>query len=136
MAQIIVGDVLEEFEVCNTSGERIGVVKFNPADPEIVDRYSKIADDMGKISQKDGETEAEFAKRAAQEIKDLIDYVLGQKCSDVFFSVASPLNVMYDGSLYCESVLAGIATAIENTTGARIKRVTTKVNKYAKKYHK
>lgn len=136
MAQIIVGDVLEEFEVKNTSGELIGTIRFNPADPGMVNRYEEIVKKMESIDTTQGESDFDFYNRVAEEIKDMIDYVLGQKCADVFFSVAHPLAVLENGTLYCESVLAGIAEAIEKATGERVKRIKAKVNKYAKKYHK
>lgn len=136
MGQIIVEDYLEEFEVKSKSGDLIGVVRFNPSDEGIVDRYNTLAQELGTIKQLPDESEYCFKKRAEKEIANLIDYVLNQKCSDVFFSVASPLSLMASGNTYCEAVLDGIAEAIENASETRLKRVRTKVDKYAKKYHK
>lgn len=136
MKQIIIEDDLEEFQVTSKSGDLIGVVKFNPTDNGIVERYNSVSEELNKLVRIPGESDMEFLERAEKKIKEIIDNVLNQKCSDIFFSVTSPLSVLESGNLYCEAVLDGIATAIEEAAGTRIKRIRTKVNKYAKKYHK
>lgn len=135
MGQIIIEDYLESFEVKSKSGDVIGIVRFNPADNGILDRYEDAVKKMQAIAILPGESEIDFAKRVEQEIKDMIDGILNQQCSDVFFSVATPLTVLASGNLYCESVLDGIASAIGSATTARFKHIKAKVNKYAAKYH-
>ncbi|MBQ0074496.1 MAG: hypothetical protein KBT34_09905 [Prevotella sp.] len=136
MGKIVIEEHLEEFEVVTSSGRTAGVVCFNPADTGLAKRYGEVAEKFENMRKLSDETDEECANRLNQEIRDIFDYLLGQPCSDVFFAEAEPLAILQSGDLYCEGVLNGIAKAVEEATNTRIKRVRTKVDKYAKKYHK
>ena len=71
-----------------------------------------------------------------EKLNKQIDYLFNSKVSQSFFSITSPFTVLANGEFYIENVLNAIGGLIEAETGKRFNKIKTKVDKYAKKYHK
>lgn len=138
---IVIDDGRETFDITNKAGEILGSFSFNPSDTNIIKRYDEIAGsfkNLGSDIPDDADEETLSSVIIAKEakIKEKLDYMLGYPVSDNFFSIMGAFTPLANGKLYIEVVLDAIASAIEDKTGKRMKKVATSISKYAQKYHK
>lgn len=116
-------------------GEIIGQFRFNPADLDIVKRYTKVVDALNALHLPAELTEDDFFA-ATDEIKKQFDYLLNYNVSDELFAKCNPLTPITNGDFYCENVLEGIAGIIENVMKQRIEKKRAKIQRATSKYHK
>lgn len=136
MGKIVIDSGLEEFVVEDKMGNIVGKIYFNPTDTGIIRRFDESEERFKNLMKIDpeGKDEWEIIAEAEDKMRDLLDYIMGQPCSHILFSVAQPMAVLADGSMYIEKVLEGLETAINDAADARNNRLTEKIDKYARKY--
>lgn len=138
MGKIIVDRGLEEYTIEDKKGNVLGSFEMNPADIEMVKRYEKVADAVSHIADDVDESKdiVDIMTEMEEKLNKQIDYLFNSKVSQSFFSITSPFTVLANGEFYIENVLNAIGGLIEAETGKRFDKIKTKVDKYAKKYHK
>lgn len=121
------------------SGEILGILKFNPADTNIIDRYKEVAKyyENYKMPEKTGnlDEDIENIKKAENDIVDKISYLINSDSREAFFNSVGAFTVMEDGELFVEKALSAIATAIEKEMNVRTQKLKKRMNKYVAKYH-
>lgn len=120
-------------------GEIFGQFRFNPSDFDIIRRYEqvvkKLEDVANMLSDNDNPTEDDIFA-ASDEVKKQFDYLLNYNVADQIFAKANPFTPLANGDLYCENVLNGIASLIEDTMNKRINNKMKKIQSATAKYHK
>jgi hypothetical protein len=125
----------EYIEIVNSKKEVTGGFWWNPSDLDIVKRCEKVMkffEDM-KIPEQGGEA-AIFA--VSDTIKEQFDYLISPGASEELFKHCNPLSPREDGTLYAEYVLSVIVKFIESEMNVRVKKTTSRIDKYTKKYEK
>lgn len=150
ISSIIIDDGLKTYEIKNRKGKVLGTFSFNPSDVNIVYRYDEVVKDLEKLDisfekadDKTGKTEeeviAENLKRLDSVVYEKINYLLGEDVAESFFSIMGPFSPLPNGKYFIETVMGAIGQAIKSETGARVKKMNSKIRrhtqKYAKKYH-
>lgn len=137
MGKIVVDRGLEEFTIEDKKGNVLGRFEMNPADMELAKRYEKVAKEFESMADKiDESADAVDALISLEKfVYEQIDYLFNADVAAQFFSITSPFSVLASGEFFIENVLNAIGSLIEAETGKRMKKVQSKVNKYAVKYH-
>lgn len=137
MGKIVVDRGLEKFTIEDKKGTVLGEFEMNPSDMELVKRYEQVADAISHVS--DGiEKEEDIAialVKIENKVKEQINYLFNADVADNFFSITSPFTLLANGDFFIENVLNAIGELIKAETGKKFKKIQTKVNKYAVKYH-
>ena len=138
MGKIIVDRGLEEYTIEDKKGNVLGSFEMNPSDMEMVKRYEHVSDAVSHIADDVDESKdiVDILTEMEEKLNKQIDYLFNSKVSQSFFSITSPFTVLANGEFYIENVLNAIGGLIEAETGKRFDKIKTKVDKYAKKYHK
>lgn len=135
---IVIDDGRKTYEIVNKQGEIIGRFSFNPADLGIATRYDKVIDRVNAIQLPVDITEDQLSaelQKVQDEVCECLDYLLNDKVAENFFSIMNPLTPLANGQLFVENVLDAIGTIVEEETGARMKKVNSKLKKYTQKYN-
>lgn len=138
MGKIVVDRGLEEYTIEDKNGTVLGKFEMNPADMEMVKRYEHVADAVAHIADDVDESKdiVDILAEMEEKLNKQIDFLFNSKVSQSFFSITSPFTVLTNGEFFVENVLNAIGGLIEAETGKRFKKVQTKIDKYASKYHK
>ncbi len=121
--------------VRDSDGEILGTIKINPADLDIIKRYTKVVDKFNSIEFKeDEEVSDEKLLEISDMIKEQYDFLLNYPVSDVLFSKCSPLTIISDGDFFFENVINNLAIVIEKITKKRVEKKMKKIKKYTNKY--
>lgn len=116
-------------------GEILGVVKINPTDVDIVERYTTVVDKFNNLDfGKDEKVSDEQMLKLSDMIKEQFDYLFNYSVSKVFFSKCSPLTIISDGDFYFENVFNNLAPVIEDIVNVRVQKKMKKIKKYTDKY--
>ena len=134
--KIVIDDGRKEYTIENKFGEELGRFSLNPSDTNMVKRYDEVVEDFARLDDMIKEDNLiESMKEAEKYITDKLDYILGYKVANSFFSVMGAFTPLASGKLYIETVLEAIGGVISSETGARVKKLTTNMSKYTRKYH-
>ena len=126
-------------EVEDERGAVIGAFDFNPADSNILKRYSAVADFFNGVSFDESlSEEAQIAamNKLADDIAGQFDYLLGPGVAEGLFDKCGPLTVTKNGGFFFEQVLEGVGALIESVTKKRLDKKLAKIKKAAEKYEK
>lgn len=137
MGKIVVDRGYEEFTIEDKEGNVLGKFEMNPADMELAKRYEIVAHNLQNMAEKleeSGDTVADLLS-CEKYIYEQIDYLFNSNVAEKFFSITSPFSVLASGEFFVENVLNAIGGLIESETGKRMKKIQSKVSKYASKYH-
>ena len=144
MQNLIIDDGLKEFTINNDPDK---VIRFNPADINLLDRFDKayksIEEEHKKIEedielevdgkpveeQEDYEQALEVIRRLNQFIKDQIDYIFDSEVSDVIFGNQSPMSTV-KGSPFFERVFDAIEPILKKEITAERKASEKRMSKY------
>lgn len=141
MAKIVIDTGLETYDIEDKNGKKLGSFSMNPSDLEMIKRYDVVAQTLNHIMDDvpDGDISIEEMKKILEEkeqiIRTQIDYLFNADISDEFFKITSPFTPVGRGELFFENVINAIGSLVEAETGKRMKKIESKVNKYAVKYH-
>lgn len=138
---IKIEDGLKTYEIQNMEGKVLGSFSFNPSDTEIIHRHSEVVKSLEKlemdISLKDEENDLEKALKEVEEVVyEKLDYLVGAEVSKTFFSIMGPFSPLANGQFFIENVIDAIGQAINAETGARVKKINSKIQKHTAKYHR
>ena len=126
-------------EVEDELGHVIGAFSFNPADSNILKRYSAVVDFFNGVSFDEDMPEDEqiaAMNALADDIAGQFDYLLGAGVAEGLFSRCGPLTVTKNGDFFFEQVLEGVGALIESVTKKRLDKKLAKIKKATEKYEK
>lgn len=137
---ITIDDGLKTYDIVNKSGKLLGQFSFNPSDTNIIRRHAEVINSLEKLSEnvpKDVEEEngTEALKKIEEIIYEKVDYLLNADVAREFFAIMGPMTLLESGQFFVENVIDAIGQAISAETGARVKKLNTKVRKHTSKYH-
>lgn len=135
MATLKIDLGLKSFEVCDTDGNTLGTIRFNPSDPGLLPRWKDAEKRVRELaSTPEGEyNTADGLAMLDREVKAQIDHAFGTPVSEVFFQQVSSLAICEDGSMVLDHVLQAVEPIIleaqktaQANSEARIKAHTGK----------
>ena len=135
MATLKIDLGLKSFEVCDTDGNTLGPIRFNPSDPGLLPRWNDAEKRVRELaSTPEGEYDtADGLAMLDREVKAQIDHAFGTPVSEVFFQQVSSLAICEDGSMVLDHVLQAVEPIIleaqktaQANSEARIKAHTGK----------
>ena len=137
---ITIDDGLKTYDIVNKSGKLLGQFSFNPSDTNIIRRHAEVINSLEKLSENVPEdAEEKDGTEALKEIEGIIyekvDYLLNADVAREFFAIMGPMTLLENGQFFVENVIDAIGQAISAETGARVKKLNTKVRKHTSKYH-
>ena len=135
MATLKIDLGLKSFEVCDTDGNTLGTIRFNPSDPGLLPRWKDAERRVRELaSTPDGKYDTpDGLAMLDHEVKAQIDHAFGTPVSEVFFQQVSSLAICEDGSMVLDHVLQAVEPIIleaqktaQANSEARIKAHTEK----------
>lgn len=135
---IIIDDGKKTYNIRNYNGDLLGSFRMNPADMSVLDRYSKVKENLQNIQQSiDSDKDIEEIYHDATElVKEQINYLFNCNCADEFFAITNPFSIMADGSYFLEMVINAILKVFKVDADIRIKKFESKISKHTRKYTK
>ena len=121
-------------DVEDERGCLIGQFDFNPADSNILKRYSAVVDFFNGVTFDEAASDEEQIaqmNKLADDIAGQFDYLLGYSVSEGIFGRCGALTVTKSGDFFFEQVLEGIGSLIESVTKKRLDKKLAKVRKAA-----
>ena len=142
--QIIIDDGFKTYELVNKDKKVLGVIAFNPSDVNITQRYKKVVEDLEKmdiavkIERETGDATEDIIKAIDHEDKfvyEKMDYLMNAPVAETLFSIMGPYSLMASGQYFIEYIMEVIGNIIYEETGARVKKMSKRIQKHTKKYH-
>lgn len=138
---IKINDGYKTYDIVNQDDKLLGSFSFNPSDTNIIHRYAEVVEALEKleldISAKKDETSLDEAFKAVEAVVyEKINYLLNADVAENFFSIMGPFSPLACGQYFIESVIDAIGQAISAETGARVKKINSKIQKHTSKYHR
>ena len=124
--KINTGDVT--YDIQNEFGEQIGVIRFNPSDPDILKRAAEIERWFNETTVDEDMTEEQFYQ-FTDGIKEQLDKFCNRPISEELFKVCNPMSIMADGSYYFANVIKVILDIVYTETKKRMKASEKRVKK-------
>lgn len=145
--EIVVDDGSVTVPIKNTDGELIGQFRFRPTDFNIVSRYNKVAKEFENVvaplidanidpnGEGEDEKSIKLLNEAEKKLFELVDYMFDGNMAEAFFGKMHAFSPV-GGKFYCENALQAVGQFISRKFDAEIKQISTRVEKYTKKYVK
>ena len=138
---IKIDDGFKTYDIVNQDNKLLGSFSFNPSDTNIIHRHAEVVEALEKleldISAKKDETSLDEAFKAVETVVyEKINYLLNADVAENFFSIMGPFSPLASGQYFIESVIDAIGQAINAETGARVKKINSKIQKHTYKYHR
>ena len=128
-----------QYDIMDKFGDKIGVLKFNPADSGIVSHYETVINYLNGVSFDDNlsaDEAAEKVKEVDGQLREQFDYLLGNGASAGLFSTCEPMSVIANGDFYFEHILEAVGSIVEQTTNKRMEKKLARVKKATAMYEK
>lgn len=119
------GDVT--YQILNEVGEEIGVIRFNPADVDIVKRFEQMQENIKALTFPKKFT-VESLYEFSDKIKEQFDFLLNRKVSGEIFKVCNPLTIMADGGYFYAGVMDSITEIISTEMKKRREQSAKKID--------
>ena len=129
----------EEYEFLDASGKPLFTISFHASDIAIIHRYDEVVAYLNKLDTstlQTAESTSEELARIENELAEQLDKMFNANISEPIYSVMSPFTPLSSGKLYIEEIIEKIGGLIEEETGARLKKVQSRMSKYTAKYQK
>lgn len=129
----------EEYEFLDASGKPLFTISFHASDIAIIHRYDEVVTYLNKLDTstlQTAENTSEELARIENELAEQLDKMFNANISEPIYSVMSPFTPLSSGKLYVEEIIEKIGGLIEAETGARLKKVQSRMSKYTAKYQK
>lgn len=138
---IKINDGYKTYDIVNQDDKLLGSFSFNPSDTNIIHRHAEVVEALEKleldISAKKDETSLDEAFKAVEAVVyEKINYLLNADVAENFFSIMGPFSPLASGQYFIETVIDAIGQAISAETGARVKKINSKIQKHTSKYHR
>ena len=132
----IIDDGTKEYTIENKFGDVLAKVRISPSDIGMLRRLNEMEEVLPSILARvdTDQPEAKQLIAAEEEIKELVDYVLGGNVSDCFSKV-SPLAPV-GGTFFVEIVMNAIGGFVKEAIKVETKKSEEKMRKYTKAYEK
>ena len=88
MAVLNINLGLKSYEICDTDGNTVGVIRFNPSDPGMVSRWKEVQEFINGFDEKEYNTPEKIGE-ADRAIKEKFNYAFGTDVSSVLFQNGS-----------------------------------------------
>ena len=112
MAVLNINLGLKSYEICDTDGNTVGVIRFNPSDPGMVSRWKEVQEFINGFDEKEYNAPEKIGE-ADRAIKEKFNYAFGADVSSVLFQNVSSLALCEDGRMVLENVLEAVQPIIE-----------------------
>lgn len=133
---IKINDGVKTYDIANQDGKVLGSFSFNPSDTGIVRRHTKVVERLEKLEIPDhGDDLVKTFEEVEKVICEEINFLLNADVAENFFSIMGPLSPLESGQYFVESVVDAIGQAIQAETGARVKKINSKISKHTRKYN-
>lgn len=129
----------EEYEFLDASGKPLFTISFHASDIAIIHRYDDVVEYLNKMDTSTlstAENTAEELKKIEEKLAQQLNKMFNADIAGPIYSVMSPFTPLASGKLYIEEIIEKIGALIESETGARLKKVQSRMNKYTAKYQK
>ena len=129
----------EEYEFLDASGKLLFTISFHASDIAIIHRYDEVVTYLNKLDTsalQTAENTSEELKRIENELAEQLDKMFNANISEPIYSIMSPFTPLSSGKLYIEEIIEKLGDLIEAETGARLKKVQSRMSKYTAKYQK
>ena len=140
---ITVDDGAQRVPINNELGEEIGCFTFHPTDIGIVERYNRLADRFGEITepleQLAGEqtgpadlSDPRYARaleEAGKRLYAAVDELFAGEAAAAFFGRMHPFSPV-NGAFYCENVLRALGQFINDRFDTETRAMDRRVGKY------
>lgn len=129
----------EEYEFLDASGKPLFTISFHASDIAIIHRYDEVVTYLNKLDTstlQTAESTSEELARIENELAEQLNKMFNANISEPIYSVMSPFTPLASGKLYIEEIIEKIGGLIETETGARLKKVQSRMSKYTAKYQK
>lgn len=138
---IKINDGFKTYDIVNQEDKLLGQFSFNPSDTNIIHRHAEVVEALEKleldISAKAEERSLDEAFKAIEAVVyEKINYLLNADVAEKFFTIMGPFTPLASGQYFIESVIDAIGQAIQVETGARVKKINSKIQKHTSKYHR
>lgn len=138
--KITINAGFKTYDLVNEKDELLGQISFNPSDTNITQRYKKVVEELEKmdISEKpsnEAEDLIESIRKVDEIIYEKINYLTNADIAETLFSIMGPFSLMPTGQYFVEYIMEVIGNIITQETGARVKKMNKRIQKYTKKYH-
>ncbi len=138
--KITINAGFKTYDLVNEKDELLGQISFNPSDTNITQRYKKVVEELEKmdISEKpsnEAEDLIESIRKVDEIIYEKINYLTNADIAETLFSIMGPFSPMPTGQYFVEYIMEVIGNIITQETGARVKKMNKRIQKYTKKYH-
>ena len=123
----------------NELGEQTGVLRFNPTDVKMVDRYNEVADKFSEVMAPLGENNdsdedpMQLMNAAGDKIIELMDYILDGNSREAFFQHCHPFSPV-NGKFYCERVFEAVGSFISKRFDVELKHLDARLEKHTHGY--
>lgn len=129
----------EEYEFLDASGKPLFTISFHASDIAIIHRYDEVVEYLNKLDLsglQSSENTSEELARVENELASQLNKMFNSNIADPIYSVMSPFTPLASGKLYIEEIIEKLGDLIETETGARLKKVQSRMSKYVAKYQK
>lgn len=138
---IKINDGYKTYDIVNQDDKLLGQFSFNPSDTNIIHRHAEVVEALEKLEMDiSSKVEEKSLNEAFKEIESVvyekINYLLDADVTEKFFSIMGPFSPLESGQFFIETVLDAIGQAISAETGARVKKINSKIKKHTAKYHR
>lgn len=141
--KVVFQDGLKTYDIVNEKGTLLGQFTFNPADTNIAQRHAEVVKHLSELQEKFRKSEKKDTYTFVEELKEIdaivyekMNYLLDADVAETFFSIMGPFSPLSSGQFFVEMVVDAIGKVISQETGARVKKVNSKIQKHTSKYHK
>lgn len=138
---IKINDGYKTYDIVNQDDKLLGQFSFNPSDTNIIHRHAEVVEALEKLEMDiSSKVEEKSLNEAFKEVEavvyEKINYLLDADVAETFFSIMGPFSPLASGQFFIETVLDAIGQAISAETGARVKKINSKIQKHTAKYHR
>ena len=138
---IKINDGYKTYDIVNQDDKLLGQFSFNPSDTNIIHRHAEVVEALEKLEMEiSSKVEEKSLNEAFKEIESVvyekINYLFDADVAEKFFSIMGPFSPLASGQFFIETVLDAIGQAISAETGARVKKINSKIQKHTAKYHR
>lgn len=129
----------EEYEFLDASGNSLFTISFHASDIAIIHRYDEVVEYLNKLDLsglQSSENTSEELARVENELAEQLNKMFNSDIADPIYGVMSPFAPLSSGKLYIEEIIEKLGDLIETETGARLKKVQSRMSKYTAKYQK